>query len=75
MCDNIAWAQIKLKNEVSGPVFKTAFLGTFLAVQRLRLCASNAGGAGSISGWGTKIPHAHGDKKGDGGVIIPNSGV
>ena len=56
MCDNIAWAQIKLKNEVSGPVFKTAFLGTFLAVQRLRLCASNAGGAGSISGWGTKIP-------------------
>ena len=22
------------------------------------LCASNAGGVGSISGWGTKIPHA-----------------
>ena len=27
-------------------------------VQWLRLHASNAGGAGSIPGWGTKIPHA-----------------
>ena len=33
-------------------------MGTSLAVQRLRLCASTAGGAGSIPGWGTKIPHA-----------------
>ena len=32
--------------------------GTSLAVQWLRLCASNAGGAGSIPGQGTKIPHA-----------------
>ena len=32
--------------------------GTSLAVQWLRLCASNAGGTGSIPGQGTKIPHA-----------------
>ena len=32
--------------------------GTSLAVQWLRLCASNAGGAGSIPGRGTKVPHA-----------------
>ena len=31
---------------------------TSLGVQWLRLCTSNAGGAGSIPGWGTKIPHA-----------------
>ena len=30
----------------------------FLAVQWLRFCPSSAGGAGSISGQGTKIPHA-----------------
>ena len=29
-----------------------------LVVQWLRLRASNAGGTGSIPGWGTKIPHA-----------------
>ena len=33
-------------------------MGTSLAVQWLRLGASNAGGMGSIPGWGTKIPHA-----------------
>ena len=33
---------------------------TFLAVQWLRLCASNAGGEGSILGWETKIPHPTG---------------
>ena len=27
-------------------------------VQWLKLCASTVGGAGSIPGWGTKIPHA-----------------
>ena len=32
--------------------------GISLVVQWLRLCASNAGGAGLIPGWGTKIPHA-----------------
>ncbi|XP_033257416.1 uncharacterized protein C19orf44 homolog isoform X2 [Orcinus orca] len=37
---------------------KTGCPGTSLAVQWLRLCASNAGGVGSIPGWGTKIPHA-----------------
>ena len=30
----------------------------FLAVQWLRLHASNAGGTGLIPGWVTKIPHA-----------------
>ena len=34
------------------------FLGTSLAVQWLGICASNAGGASSIPGGGTKIPHA-----------------
>ena len=31
--------------------------GTSLMVQWLRLHTSNAGGAGSSSGWGTKFPH------------------
>ena len=35
----------------------------FLAVQWLRFCPSSAGGAGSISGQGTKIPHATQQKK------------
>ena len=34
------------------------FIGTCMAVQRLRLCASTAGGTGSIPGWGTKSLHA-----------------
>ena len=33
-------------------------LRTSLVVQWLRLRGSNAGGVGSIPGWGTKIPHA-----------------
>ena len=39
--------------------------GTSLVVQWLILCFSNAGGTGSIPGWGTKIPHAmqHSQKK------------
>ena len=43
---------------------KVEWIGTSLAVQWLRLCASNARGTGSIPGWGTKIPHAawHGQK-------------
>ena len=32
--------------------------GTSLVVQWLRLCASNAGGAGFITGQGTQILHA-----------------
>ena len=32
-------------------------LGASLVVQWLRLCASKAGGMGSIPGGGTKIPH------------------
>ena len=41
---------------------KHSKIGTSLVVQWLRLYASNAGGAGSIPGWGTKIPHATGHK-------------
>ena len=37
---------------------KKSHWGTSLAVQWLRLCASTAGGVGSIPGQGTKIPHA-----------------
>ena len=39
--------------------------GTSLVVRWLRLQASNAGGARSTPGWGTKIPRAmrHGHKK------------
>ena len=33
--------------------------GTSLVIQRLRLCATNAEGMGSIPGQGTKFPHAH----------------
>ena len=33
-----------------------------LAVQWLKLLASNAGGADLIPGWETKIPHAYGAK-------------
>ena len=33
-------------------------IGTSPAIQWLELCVSNAGGAGSIPGWETKIPHA-----------------
>ena len=45
--------------------YKMSMTGTSLAVQWLRLCPSTAGGPGSISGGGTKIPHAswHGQKK------------
>ena len=38
--------------------FKNRRGGTSLMVQWLQLRAPNAGGMGSIPGWGTKIPHA-----------------
>ena len=38
--------------------FKVPFIGNFLTVQWLGLCASTAGGKGSIPGRGTKISHA-----------------
>ena len=37
--------------------------GTSLVVQWLRFCASNAGGLGSIPGWGSKTPHEAKKKK------------
>ena len=37
---------------------KVKKMGTSLAVQWLGLCASTAGGRGSIPGWGTRISHA-----------------
>ena len=37
---------------------KPGGLRTSLAVQWLRLCASNTGGVGLIPGQGTKMPHA-----------------
>ena len=40
------------------PSSEQGTMGTSLAVQWLRLCASSAGGMGSIPGQGTKIPHA-----------------
>ena len=36
---------------------KTHRIGTSLAIQELRLCASNARGMGSVPGGRTKIPH------------------
>ena len=39
-------------------VLELIFSEIFLAVQWLRLCASNAGYLGSILGWGNKISHA-----------------
>ena len=38
--------------------FKNAFFGTSLVIQWFSFSTSIAGGAGSIPGWGTKIPHA-----------------
>ena len=40
-------------------------VGTSLAVQGLRLCASNTEGMNSVPGWSTERPHAewHGQKK------------
>ena len=46
--------------ELLGHTIKMEVGGTFLVVQWLRVCA---GGAGSIPGQGTKIPHAAWPKK------------
>ena len=48
----------KLPRNSGVPAFKTYPERTSLAVQGLRLCASNAGAMDSICGRGTKIPHA-----------------
>ena len=37
-------------------------IGTSLVVQWVRLCAPNAGGLGSIPGWGTRS-HMHAEAK------------
>ena len=47
MTEHLKWGYFTLKSRIQG---------TSLAVQQLRLCASNAEDVGSISGWGTKIP-------------------
>ena len=39
-------------------ILQEGWVGTSLVVQRLRLCASTAGGLGSIPDQGTKILHA-----------------
>ena len=44
-------------------VIKKLSWGTSPVVHWLRLCASSAGGTGSISGWGTNIPYALWPKK------------
>ena len=49
-----------LYTEVVGHLPLTSSESTSLAVQWLRLCASTAGGAGSIPGQETRIPHALG---------------
>ena len=56
--------QVTLKCKQQNKTEKTKG-GISLAVQWLRLHASNAVGLGSIPGQGTKIPHAvwHGQKK------------
>ena len=43
---------------VLGPEIHHGILGTPVVVRWLGLCASNAGGMGSIPGWGTKVPYA-----------------
>ena len=40
------------------PHIKKKIEGTSLVVQWLRICLVIQGSTGSISGWGTKIPHA-----------------
>ena len=56
----------ELKSTVSVKIYEVdnfcgyvriSLLGTSLAVQWLRFCASNAGGMGSIPGWVTMLPH------------------
>ena len=53
------------KWKTARPYIKLAHWGTSLAVKRLGLCRSTAGGMGSTPGQGTKILHAkrHGQKK------------
>ena len=57
-------SSVSQKERRKKPNFKST-CRDFPGVQLLRLCASNAGGVGSIPGWGTRIPHAawHGQKK------------
>ena len=45
-----------LRQECPRLQWRKADGGTFLVVKWLRLCASNAGGQGSVPGQGTKIP-------------------
>ena len=51
-------ARLTVLPPLSSAILNEWFLGTSLAVQWLRLCASNARDAGSTPGQGTKIPYA-----------------
>ena len=42
-------------NTIYFKFFKTRDEGNSLAIQKLGLCASTAGGMGSIPSWGTKV--------------------
>ena len=53
---NGEWGQVNV-------VFKVSHVWTYLAVQWLRLHASNAGGPCSIPGQGTKVPCGVAKKK------------
>ena len=50
------WEHLSMRSEESGAGRRAP--KTSLAVHRLRLHVSTAGGMGSMPGWGTKIPHA-----------------
>ena len=54
----LSWVEVPRFPHPSVTLIKIPSPGTSLAVQWLRLRASSAGGAGSIPGQGTRIPHA-----------------
>ena len=54
---NLAWSSLLPLSSWWQPAQEMQ-AAIFLVVQWVRLCPSNAGGMGSIPGWGTKIQHA-----------------
>ena len=55
---NVLWKQTHILQWGSVTEIENWKIGTSLAVQWLRLCASTAGNTGLIPGDGTKIPHS-----------------